>query len=77
MIKKANLQSVDVGTTVEMYPRDAWSRIPSEVNMEKLWNLVGPQVDMHIRKLPLWKVFCVVYFEGLAHGSQAVKKESA
>lgn len=59
---------VNVGSTVESYPRKAWTRIPADVSTEQLWQLVGPQVEMHMQRLPLWQVFCVVYFEGLAHG---------
>lgn len=60
--------AVQVGATVESYPRAAWSPLPKDVDIDALWQLVGPQVDMHLQRLPLWKVFCMVYFEGLAHG---------
>jgi len=59
---------VQVGATVVAYPRAAWSTIPRDVDIDTLWQLVGPQVEMHMQRLPLWKVFCVVYYEGLAHG---------
>lgn len=61
-------QHAAIGHAVESYPLSTWSRIPASVSMEDLWELVGPQVDRHMNMLPLWKVFCVVYFEGLAHG---------
>lgn len=62
------LRPVSVGAHVELYPVDAWKRIPREASMDALWSIVGPQVDKHMRNLPLWKVFCAVYYEGLAHG---------
>ena len=64
------------GGVIENYPRSAWSRIPAGVSMHDLWALVGPQVDRHMSMLPLWKVFCVVYFEGLAHGQAAEQRRA-
>lgn len=64
-------ESVNVGSTVEQYPASAWSKLPDGVSLEILWQLCGPQVEKHMRGLPLWKVFALVYFEGVAHGSGA------
>jgi hypothetical protein len=58
-----------VGCAVEPYPRSAWSRLPNGVSLDDLWQLCGPQVEQHMSRLPLWKVFALVYFEGLAHGA--------
>ncbi len=77
--KTLKLQPVRIGAHVESYPVSAWSRLPAGVNLEDLWQIVGPQVDRHINTLPLWKVFALVYFEGLAHGSSTanrVRKEA-
>lgn len=74
---RKHLMPVRVGSFVEQYPAKAWTQIPRDVSMEDLWSLVGPQVDMHMNKLPLWKVFCVVYFEGLMHGAAAMKEKSS
>lgn len=63
-----------VGDPIPAYPHKAWSPIPPEVKLKDLWQLVGPQVDKHLSGLPLWKVFCVVYFEGLAHGVAAQER---
>lgn len=68
---------VALGNRVPLYPRKAWSRIPQEVRMEDIWQLCGPQVEKHIDALPLWKVFCVVYFEGLMHGAGAERERQA
>ena len=62
---------VSVGSTVEQYPMTAGSKLPDGVRLEDLWALCGPQVEMHMQRLPLWKVFALVYFEGVAHGSGA------
>ncbi len=68
-------QIVSIGpTTVEVYGPSAWTRLPAGIKSEDLWQLVGPTVDKHLRSNPLWKVFCIVYFEGLAHG-QAAEQE--
>lgn len=56
----------------EIYPIGAWSRWPKGINAEDVWRMCGPTVEQHIDKLPLWKVFCAVYFEGLAHGAGCV-----
>lgn len=71
--------NVNVGSTVEQYPLTAWSRLPEGVSLETLWQLCGPQVEQHMQRLPLWKVFALVYFEGVAHGSGAerAKKRDA
>lgn len=74
---KERTQPVAIGGHVPMYPISAWSRLPSGVKLEDLWQLVGPQVDRHIQKLPLWKVFALVYFEGLAHGAATQQRIEA
>lgn len=61
---------VKVGNPVTSYPYKSWEKIPEGISLEDVWQLVGPQVDRHMKDMPLWKVFCAVYFEGLAHGSQ-------
>lgn len=56
------------GHAVRKYPDSAWQRMPAGVNIDHIWQLVGPQVAMHMRKdFPLWKVFCAVYYEGIVH----------
>lgn len=67
---------VSVGSTVPAYPVTAWSRLPEGVSLEDLWQLCGPQVDQHLHRLPLWKVFALVYFEGLMHGSAAERRRT-
>ena len=56
-----------------IYPRKAWTKLRgvSEADMYGIWKIVGGNVDMHMSNMPLWKVLCLVYLEGLAHGSQA------
>lgn len=68
---------VSVGSTVERYPMKAWTRLPKEVSLEDLWQLCGPQVEQHMQRLPLWQVFALVYFEGVAHGSGAERARAA
>lgn len=53
------------------YDWKAWTRWGSDVKTEDIWRLCGPTVIKHMGTLPLWKVFCVVYYEGLVHGHQA------
>lgn len=65
-----------LGPAVEICPSSAWSRIPSGVKAEDLWQIVGPQVEKHLNTLPLWKVFAVVYFEGLMHGAAVAREQS-
>ncbi len=68
---------VGVGLPVPTYSGRDFSQIPAGIRMEDVWQIVGPNVDMHIRALPLWKVFCAVYLEGLAHGAQATAIDAA
>jgi hypothetical protein len=58
-----------------IYPRKAWTKLRgvSEADMYGIWKIVGGNVDMHMSNMPLWKVLCLVYLEGLAHGSQAAE----
>jgi hypothetical protein len=53
-----------------IYPRGAWSRLP-DVDLHDVWRIVGGNVDQHMQRMPLWKVCCLIYLEGLAHGSEA------
>jgi len=59
--------------SVKIYPRKAYSKLPKGANMLDIWQIVGPTVDMNFRNLPLWQVFCICYFEGLAHGAAATE----
>lgn len=72
----ARPRAVAIGAHVEAYPIKAWSRLPAGVSLDDLWKIVGPQVDRHINSLPLWKVFALVYFEGLAHGQAAEQRRA-
>jgi hypothetical protein len=56
--------------TLPIYPTSAWSRWPHDLKMDDVWRLCGPNVTRHLDRLPLWKVFCCVYYEGLVHGTQ-------
>lgn len=69
-----SMRPVQLGSQVELYPLKAWSRLPKDVKLEDLWQLVGSQVERHINHLPMWKVFALVYYEGLAHGSQTMQR---
>lgn len=55
---------------VQSYPLSAWTEWPAAIKASDVWKLCGPAVEKHQDKLPLWQVFCVVYIEGLQHGSQ-------
>jgi hypothetical protein len=53
-----------------MYPRSAWTKLPP-VDLLEVWKIVGGNAGMHMGAHPLWKVFCLIYLEGLAHGQAA------
>ena len=55
---------------VTQYPNSAWSLVPSDVDFAQLWQVCGSTVEKHIDRLPMWKVYCALYFEGLVHGSE-------
>ena len=57
------------------YPVSAWSPLP-DVDMREVWQIVGGSVDKHMERLPLWKVFCAIYLEGLSHGAAAAFGDS-
>lgn len=59
------------GITVGRYPDSTWQPMPTEVKLNDVWRLCGPTVQRHTsRELPLWKIFCAVYYEGIVHGMQ-------
>jgi hypothetical protein len=63
------------GPLIEPYPVRAYSRVPAEIKMEDVWRICGPTVEMNIKANPLWRVFAVVYLEGLMHGAAVRDKE--
>ena len=73
----SRLTPVAIGSHVEPSPSGSWSRLPAGVNLEDIWTIVGPQVGKHINQLPIWKVFALVYFEGLVHGQAAEQRRAA
>lgn len=38
-------------------------------DLEKLWAITGATSEKNLVKLPLWKVICIAYLEGLHHGA--------
>lgn len=62
---------------ITSYPLSAWERLPKSINLYDVWKLCGPTVEKNMDSNTLWKVFCIVYLEGMAHGVQsAATKES-
>lgn len=54
---------------IPFYPVDAWDTWKlTKMQRYELWRLVGPTVERHQERFPLWMVFVAVYLEGLAHG---------
>lgn len=43
--------------------------------LESLWEIIGPSVELNLRKLPLWKVITMAYFEGSVHAVQMMEDE--
>ena len=43
--------------------------------LEDLWEIIGPSVELNLRKLPLWKVITMAYFEGSIHAIQMIEDE--
>ena len=43
--------------------------------LESLWEIIGPSVELNLRKLPLWKVITMAYFEGSVHAIQMMEDE--
>jgi hypothetical protein len=59
---------------ITQYPRKAWSRWPTGTDATEIWKICGSTVELHMKNLPLWMVFCAVYYEGLIHGSDLQKE---
>ena len=58
---------------VQTYPPKAWTQWPEGLNAREVWKICGPTVEQHLDRIPLWQVFCVLYIEGLQHGSELAK----
>ena len=43
--------------------------------LEELWSIIGPSVELNMQRLPLWKVIAMAYFEGAIHATQMLKEE--
>lgn len=37
-------------------------------NLEDVWQVIGPTVDMNINRLPVWKLASICYLQGLENG---------
>lgn len=74
--------AVELGPPIPAVPITAFSRLNvTEDEMAKMWQIVGPSVERNMR-LPLWKIICAAYIEGLNHGhgiasGQAVDSHAA
>jgi hypothetical protein len=58
---------------ISRYARKDFTDFPSGINWHDVWSLVGPTVEVNLPSNPLWKVFCVLYLEGLMHGVDSTK----
>lgn len=52
------------------------NRPGSNQMLEDLWEIIGPSVELNLRKLPLWKVITMAYFEGSVHAIQMIEDEN-
>jgi hypothetical protein len=63
--------TVNIGPCpVPLTPTYVWDSWPKGTDYEAFWRIVGPTVEKHSQRYPMWKVFVAVYLEGLAHGFQ-------
>lgn len=61
---------VPFGPPVPVVPLRDFSELHmTDEMMAGLWSVVGPSVELNMRRLPLWQVILAAYAEGLAHGS--------
>jgi hypothetical protein len=60
---------------VPVVPIGDFSKIYLKGQLEELWTIIGPSVELNIARLPLWKVITMAYLEGAMHGSQMVEDE--
>ena len=49
---------------------------PMDELLEEIWELVGPSFELNMRRLPLWKVVAMAYFEGALHAAQMMEEEN-
>ena len=65
----SKLQPVPVGPFIEVPSGNHFSKLPSGIDLNAVWGIVGPSVERNMRALPLWKVIAMAYVEGLQHGA--------
>ena len=63
---------------IPVVPIQKFNRVRNKARHEKLeelWEIIGPSAELNMRKLPMWKVITMAYFEGCVHGSQMAEDE--
>lgn len=71
MTRTAHIQ---LGPEIPVVPVHHFSTLPaSEDDMRAMWRIVGPSVERNMR-LPLWKIICAAYIEGVMHGHGLAKE---
>lgn len=45
--------------------------------MSDLWWLCGPSAERNMRKLEMWEVIVMAYYEGLSHGTAIMKEDQS
>jgi hypothetical protein len=63
------------GCAIESVPLRNFSKFKGDINFEDVWKLCGPSAERNLSKVPVWKVICAAYLEGLHHGSEILKDE--
>ena len=77
--KRKHTRFVNMGPRpVPVVPIQQFTRAGGKTHnemLENLWEIIGPSVELNLRKLPLWKVITMAYFEGSVHAVQMMEDE--
>lgn len=45
------------------------------IDMQAVWQIVGPAAEKNLDRLPLWQVIAAAYVEGLHHGAELAQEQ--
>lgn len=51
-------------------PLKDFHKLNVKIDFGDVWHICGPSAERNLASMPLWKVICAAYLEGLQHGNE-------
>ncbi len=67
-----------LGPGFPIVPVSGFAPVPKEIDMAGVWKIIGPTVEKNMngmRPVPLWKIFCVCYAQGMENAVGLMMKD--